>query len=95
MSAKEHIIFWATKLAYIGTFFVLPILMKGVLATILGYLIVSVVTGWTIGVVFQLAHVVESTDFHDAPVEGEKSFQRNGQFTKSEQQLILEQKAKF
>ncbi|WP_375581495.1 fatty acid desaturase [Marivirga tractuosa] len=25
-----------------------------------------------IGVVFQLAHVVESTDFHDAPVEGEK-----------------------
>ena len=72
MSVKEHIIFWATKFAYITTFFILPILMKGVLATILGYLVVSVVTGWTIGVVFQLAHVVESTDFHDAPVEGEK-----------------------
>jgi len=72
MSFKEHVIFWVTKLAYIGTFFVLPILMQGVVATILGYLVVTAVTGYTIGVVFQLAHVVEETDFHSAPVKGER-----------------------
>jgi len=72
MSAKEHFIFWLTKIGYIATFFVLPILMKGALATLFGYLVVTCITGYTIGVVFQLAHVVEDTDFHAAPVKGEK-----------------------
>ncbi len=72
MSFKEHAIFWLTKIAYIGTFFVLPILIHGFLATLLGYLIVTAITGYTIGVVFQLAHVVQETDFHDRPIEGQK-----------------------
>ncbi|MFQ3214330.1 MAG: linoleoyl-CoA desaturase [Marivirga sp.] len=72
MSFKEHLIFWVTKVAYVGTFFVLPIFMKGAIATFAGYLIVTAITGYTIGVVFQLAHVVEETDFHAVPVVGEK-----------------------
>ncbi len=72
MSFKEHTIFWLTKVGYIVTFFALPIFMKGLVATIVGYLIVTAITGYTIGVVFQLAHVVEETDFHDVPVKGER-----------------------
>jgi len=52
-------------LSYVATFIVLPIIFKGLLAAILGYLIVSTVTGIVIAVVFQLAHVVETTSFNN------------------------------
>jgi linoleoyl-CoA desaturase len=61
----NHFTFWATKLSYVATFIVLPIIFKGILAAILGYLIVSMVTGIVIAVVFQLAHVVESVSFNN------------------------------
>lgn len=63
MNAKEHIIFWASKLLYIGAFLVVPIFMVGLLDTILGYLIISFVCGLTIAIVFQLAHIVEDAVF--------------------------------
>jgi linoleoyl-CoA desaturase len=62
-TAKQHIIFWATKLTYIFTFLVLPMMMQGVIATLLGYTIMTVVCGIVIAVVFQLAHVVENATF--------------------------------
>lgn len=70
MSLKEHIIFWASKLFHVGVFIVLPMWSVGVLATLAGYGVMVFVTGLVIAVVFQLAHVVEGTDFHHPEEEG-------------------------
>jgi linoleoyl-CoA desaturase len=69
LPAKEHAIFWLTKLMYIGMYMVLPVFMIGWLPWLIGFLIITFVTGLAISVVFQLAHVVELTDFHSPQVE--------------------------
>src|SRR5260221_121396 len=43
--------------------FVLPIVMLGWLKALIGFFVVTFVCGLFISIVFQLAHVVESTDF--------------------------------
>lgn len=63
MDVKEHIIFWASKALYVAAFIVLPIFTVGWLQMLLGYLIVSIVCGFVIAVVFQLAHIVEDASF--------------------------------
>jgi linoleoyl-CoA desaturase len=63
MDVKEHVIFWASKLFYIGMAIVLPIFSVGLLPTIIGYSIVAFVCGLIIAVVFQLAHIVEDASF--------------------------------
>lgn len=63
MDVKEHIIFWVSKLMYIGAFIVLPLFTVGLLETVIGYLVIAAVTGFVIAVVFQLAHIVENADF--------------------------------
>jgi linoleoyl-CoA desaturase len=60
---RQHIIFWATKVFHVFSFVVLPMLTKGVVAALIGYGIMTMVCGIVIGVVFQLAHVVENTQF--------------------------------
>lgn len=71
MTLKEHIIFWVSKVIHVSVFLVIPMIFAGVLQTIVGYLIVTFVLGLVISVVFQLAHVVEGTDF--VTPESEKS----------------------
>lgn len=71
MDLKEHVLFWASKLFYIGLFIVLPMFMVGVLPTLLGYGVMVFVAGVVISVVFQLAHVVEGTEFHHPAQEGQ------------------------
>lgn len=63
MSTKEHVIFWISKLLYVYLFIVLPIQVLGVVNALIGYAIVSFVTGIVISVVFQLAHIVECASF--------------------------------
>ena len=63
---KEHLVFWTTKVFYIGIYLVLPIIMVGVLKTVIGFIITGFVCGYSISIVFQLAHVVEGTHFPDA-----------------------------
>lgn len=70
---KDHIIFWATKLIYLFVFIVLPILNVGLGATLLGYLVLTIVCGVTIATTFQLAHVVEEVDFIDPDAINHKS----------------------
>ena len=60
---KEHLIFWGSKIFYLGLFVALPISIVGWKFWLLGYFITGFVTGLTIGIVFQLAHVVEETEF--------------------------------
>jgi linoleoyl-CoA desaturase len=71
MDRREHIIFWGSKVLYIGIFLVVPMLTVGVLPTLAGYAIMSAVCGLTLGIIFQLAHVIEGTSVHsvsDEPV---------------------------
>jgi linoleoyl-CoA desaturase len=63
LSRREHLIFWITKIGYVAVYVVLPILMVGPLKALVGYGIVTFVCGLLISVVFQLAHVVENTQF--------------------------------
>jgi linoleoyl-CoA desaturase len=71
MSRKEHIIFWGSKVIYVIIFLVIPMIKLGVLPTLAGYGVMSAVCGLTLGVIFQLAHVIEGTSVHavsDEPV---------------------------
>ncbi len=63
MQLDDHFVFWISKVVHIGLFIVLPIFTVGVLETIIGYTVMSFVTGVILSVVFQLAHIVEETEF--------------------------------
>jgi len=63
LSTKEHVIFWLTKLVYVIVYLALPVFMLGWLKALIGFFIVTFICGLFISVVFQLAHVVESTNF--------------------------------
>jgi len=69
---KEKLVFWITKVFYVSIYLVLPIVMIGWLKALVGFVIVTFVCGLFISVVFQLAHVVENTDFPlEAKIEKE------------------------
>lgn len=63
MSTSDHIVFWVFKALNIVMFIALPIYMVGFSAWIIGFLTFTVVTGFVISIVFQLAHTVEHTSF--------------------------------
>lgn len=63
MSFADHFSFWISKVLHVGIFIVLPMFFVGVWQAVLGYLIAAFVTGIFIAIVFQLAHIVEETDF--------------------------------
>jgi len=65
-SVKEHLLFWGSKLLYIFFYAVLPIMLVGWQAWLVGYLIVNCTMGLILALVFQLAHVVEKTSFEQA-----------------------------
>jgi len=64
LSLKEHFIFWFTKITYVAVYMVIPVVMVGWLPWLIGFLIITFVCGLAISIVFQLAHVVEGTEFH-------------------------------
>jgi linoleoyl-CoA desaturase len=63
MSLKDHIIFWASKIFYVAVFVVIPIYTVGLVELIIGFTIFSLVAGFVLSIVFQLAHTVEHTHF--------------------------------
>lgn len=63
MTVKEHVGFWSAKVGYAILFMVIPIIKVGFLQWLIGFLIVSMVTGFVISIVFQLAHTVEHLEF--------------------------------
>lgn len=63
MSTGDHIRFWSMKIGYIFFFIILPTYTLGFIPMFIGYLITSCVCGFTISLVFQLAHVVEAASF--------------------------------
>ena len=65
MDSKEKVAFWITKIYYVGVWVVLPISMVGFLPWLAGFLVMHAAMGFTLAVVFQLAHVVENTHFYN------------------------------
>lgn len=63
MSAKEHFIFWFFKALFVVVYIVLPIIYLGVIPWLVGFLIMTMSGGLVMSLVFQLAHVVEETEF--------------------------------
>ncbi|PQJ10405.1 acyl-CoA desaturase [Flavipsychrobacter stenotrophus] len=63
MDTKEHAIFWISKVMYVAFYIALPIYLVGVSTWAVGYLAMNVALGMSLSVVFQLAHVVEETEF--------------------------------
>ena len=72
MSLKNHFIFWCTKILYLFFYIVLPIMVWGVLPWVIGFMALNMVMGLTLSIVFQLAHVVENTEFEHVLLDDTK-----------------------
>ena len=68
----EYFILFGSKAIYFFVFIVLPMLLLSVpwWQIVIGFMLLHFVEGVTIAVVFQLAHVVESTDFPEPASDG-------------------------
>jgi len=69
MDRREHFVFWASKLLYVLFYVALPVYLVGWQAWAIGFTCMHVTLGLTLAVVFQLAHVVEHTEFEEAGIE--------------------------
>jgi linoleoyl-CoA desaturase len=63
MDTKEHVLFWVSKVLYLVFYIIIPIAIVGWSAWLVGFLCMHLAMGTTLSVVFQLAHVVEETEF--------------------------------
>ncbi|MBK7873100.1 MAG: acyl-CoA desaturase [Saprospiraceae bacterium] len=63
MNLKEHIVFWVFKIVHLALFVAIPIYLVGFLPWLVGFVIYGMFTGLVLSMVFQLAHVVEDTNF--------------------------------
>ncbi|MBC7553847.1 MAG: acyl-CoA desaturase [Taibaiella sp.] len=63
MSSTEHLIFWGSKTLYLVFYVAIPVYMVGWSAWGVGFLFMHMAMGLSLSVVFQLAHVVEETEF--------------------------------
>lgn len=60
---KEKRIFWISKILHFTLFLIFPIICVGIVPTLIGLTIAGIVCGFCLATVFQLAHVVEGTEF--------------------------------
>ncbi|MFT3908818.1 MAG: acyl-CoA desaturase [Ferruginibacter sp.] len=72
MTPKNHIIFWLTKIYYLAVYIAIPVMVWGWGAWAIGYFVMNAVMGITLSFVFQLAHVVENTEFEHIPLDETK-----------------------
>lgn len=70
MRFKDHFTFWFFKALNLFLFIALPIYTVGFVSWLVGFLIFTIVAGFVISIVFQLAHTVEHTHF---PVPDEET----------------------
>jgi len=63
LTKGQHVVFWATKILYILFYVLIPIYFVGFISWLIGFLLITFVCGVSISIVFQLAHVVEATQF--------------------------------
>ena len=63
MSTRDHIVFWVSKLYYVGAYIVIPGMIVGWKLWALGFICMHITMGFILAIVFQLAHVVEDVSF--------------------------------
>lgn len=63
MNFLDHLTFWGFKIIHYSVFIVIPIVKLGFLNWLIGYSVFTVVAGFILSIVFQLAHTVEHTEF--------------------------------
>ena len=68
MELNDHLIFWISKILYVVFYVALPIYFVGFLPWLAGFFIMHLFMGLSLALVFQLAHVVENTEFIDGNV---------------------------
>jgi linoleoyl-CoA desaturase len=69
MSGNEHAIFWISKLLYALFYCAIPIYFVGWQAWLVGFISMHIMLGFTLAMIFQLAHVVEHAEFELADIE--------------------------
>jgi linoleoyl-CoA desaturase len=69
LTRKEHWIFWISKGLYFVFYIIIPIAIFGFLPWLVGFLVMHFTMGFTLSIVFQLAHVVEETEFDFVAVD--------------------------
>lgn len=72
MDTKEHVIFWMSKLLYLVFYIAIPVYLVGWKMWGIGFLSMHLAMGFTLAIVFQLAHVVEETEFEYVGENDEK-----------------------
>ena len=72
MSPKNHLVFWVTKIWYAFIFIAVPMYIWGFWGWLAGFMAMNVMMGLTLSVVFQLAHVLENTEFEHIPLDTTK-----------------------
>lgn len=72
LTMKNHIIFWATKVSYLTFYIIIPMIVWGFGPWLLGFLVLHASMGLTLSLVFQLAHVVENTEFESVALDETK-----------------------
>lgn len=68
MKTSDHVIFWISKILYVFFYMVMPVMLCGWLQGLIFFLSLHIGLGFTLAIVFQLAHVVEETEFTFAPL---------------------------
>lgn len=63
MSTTDHIQFWLVKIWHLAVFVIVPIAVYGILPWLAGFVTMSLVGGFILSIVFQLAHTVEDAHF--------------------------------
>ncbi|HKH61063.1 MAG TPA: acyl-CoA desaturase [Flavitalea sp.] len=63
MNRQEHVIFWLSKIMYMVFYIAVPVYFVGWGAWAVGFAAMHVTMGLVLALVFQLAHVVEHTEF--------------------------------
>lgn len=63
MDVKEHVIFWVSKVLYVLFYVVVPIMYVGAFKWFMGFVVMHICMGFTLAIIFQLAHVVEDIEF--------------------------------
>ena len=72
MTVSDHLIFWIGKILYVFFYIALPIYVVGASNWLVGFLCMNVPMGITLAIVFQLAHVIENTEFEKAGAVGQR-----------------------
>lgn len=69
MTIRDHFVFWVSKALYAFFYILIPVYFVGWGPWAIGFSVMHLAMGFTLAIVFQLAHVVENTEFEVAKLD--------------------------